>query len=153
MRVKEIINKNAVVCTEDTSLEKVFELMTENGCNCVAVVESNRHRSPIGIITEHDICRQLIGKNRNPRGMRAANVMNTNISKANGDLSLNECLHLIQIKSAERILIIDDDGILCGSLTKAEIEKSLENKSPNNRKIMNDAPFYSYNSPGINRIF
>ncbi len=152
MLVKEIMNKNSVVCTEDTSLEKVFELMTENGCDYVSVVESRAHPMPIGTITEHDICFQIVGRGKNPRGMTAANVLNTQVVKAIGDLSLNECLNLMQIKSAERVFIVDEDGMLCGIVTRPEIEKQVESKS-NNGNMLNNISLQNYSAPGINRLF
>jgi predicted transcriptional regulator len=152
MLVKEIMNKNSVVCTEDTSLEKVFELMTKNECDFVSVVESRAHPMPIGTITEHDICLHIVGKGRNPRGMTAANVLNTNVVKAGGELSPNECLNLMKIKSAERIFVVDEDGMLCGSISRQEIEKLRDNKVSGTNRI-SETPVYSYNAPGINRIF
>jgi CBS domain-containing protein len=151
MLVKEIMNKNTLVCTEDTSLEKVFELMTEHDADCVSVVESSRHRIPIGTITEHDICLRLIGKNRNPRGMRALNVMNTKIIKAIAELSLNECLNLMKIKDTEHLSIVDAEGMLCGTISRTEIEKFTD-RSVKENKISEKVNYY-YNAPGINRIF
>lgn len=152
MLVKEIMNKDSVICTEDTSLEKVFELMTQSGSDYVSVVESRAHPMPIGTITERDICLQIIGKGRNPRGMTAANVLNTNVVKALNDLTTNECLRLMQIKSSERVFIVDEDGILCGTITRTEIEQSAD-KKPSAGNALSEAAGYSYISPGINRIF
>jgi CBS domain-containing protein len=152
MLVKEIMNRNFVVCTEDTSLEKVFELMTENVCDYVSVVESRAHPMPIGTITEHDICLQIVGRGRNPRGMTAANILNTQVVKAIGDLNLNECLNLMQIKSAERVFVVDEDGMLCGTVTRTEIEKQFESQSSNGNMLSNMS-LQNYSAPGINRLF
>ena len=152
MLVKEIMNKNSVICTEDAPLEKVFELMTKNETDFISVVESNAHPMPIGTITEHDICLHIIGKGRNPRGLTAGNVLNTSVVKAAGILSLHECLNLMKIKSADRVFVVDEDGMLCGSISRTEIEKLREQK-PSAANRISETPIYSYNAPGINRIF
>ena len=48
MFVKDIMNRNSIVCTEDTPLAKVYQMMQETGCDYIAVVESYAHRTPIG---------------------------------------------------------------------------------------------------------
>ena len=129
MFVNELMNKNAVVCEEDASLEKVFELMTETGSKVVTVVESSAHRIPLGTITEHDICLQIVGKGRHPRSLQASSVMNQTVVKASENLSLSQCVDLMQIKSTERVCVVDEDGMLAGILTLPEIEKHFQKQT------------------------
>lgn len=151
MFVRDIMNENSVVCTEDTTLAKIYELMMKNDCEYVTVVESRAHRIPIGTITEHDICRQLIERGRNPRDMTAANVMNTNILKIAESLTFSECLNLMQTKQAKRVFIVDEDGMFRGTLTRIEAE-SLKSKELHDN-LIKTYPVSPYRTPGINRIF
>lgn len=151
MFIREIMNMNSVFCTEETSLTKVYEMMTENGCDYMPVVESRAHCVPIGIITEHDICRQILGKGRNPRDMSARNVMNSHIAKVADTASLNECLNLMNIKQTKRIFVVDEDGRLCGTLSRADIEK-IKTEKPRENFFAQTASF-EYQTPGVNRIF
>lgn len=124
MFVRDIMNQCAVVCTEDMPLEKVYNLMQENNCDHMIVVENYAHRTPIGIITEHDICFQVVGRGRNPRGLTAGNVMNTNIARALATLSLTDCILLMQESEAEQAFVVDENGTLHGTVTHRDIEST-----------------------------
>lgn len=151
MFIKEIMNKSAVFCTEETPLTKVYEIMSENGCDYIPVVESRAHLIPIGVISEHDICHQILGRGRNPRDMSAANAMNTNIIKINDCSDIDECLNQMQSGKASRVFIVDENGRLCGTLSRAEIEKNKTEKPQ--EKFFAKAAAFEYSTPGVNRIF
>lgn len=114
MFVRDLINKNPAVCTEDLPLEQVYKLMQEKDSDNVVVIESKAHRIPIGVVTEHEICMQVVGRGRSPRGMTAANVMNTNFVKADLESDLSECR---QRRTGHRpVIVIDENGALQGVL-------------------------------------
>ncbi|MCD9189321.1 MAG: CBS domain-containing protein [Pyrinomonadaceae bacterium] len=151
MFIKEIMNNNSVFCTEETSLTKVYELMSQNDCDYVTVVESRAHGIPIGVVTEHDICYQILGRGRNPRDMSAANAMNTNIVKMPESSDLDDCLNLMKIKKASRVFIVDENGRLCGTLSRDELEKT--KTEPTSDEFFTTAQSFAYPTPGVNRIF
>jgi len=151
MFIKEIMNNNSVFCTEETSLTKVYELMSENDCDYVTVVESRAHGIPIGVITEHDICYQILGRGRNPRDMSAANAMNTNIVKMTASSELDDCLNLMKIKQTNRVFIVDENGRLCGTLSRAELEKT--KNTSKDAEFFTGSQTFEYHTPGVNRIF
>ena len=62
MSVKNMMRTNFVVCTEDMPLEKVFEEMVGADTEHAVVVEGLAHSVPIGVITERDICLQVLGR-------------------------------------------------------------------------------------------
>ena len=70
MLVKEIMSTCIAECTEDMSLERVYHLMQNCGHKVVVVVESKYHRVPIGVVTERTILEQIVGRGRNPKGLR-----------------------------------------------------------------------------------
>ncbi len=125
MIVCEIMNDSSPICTEDMALEEVYGLMEENGQDYVTVVDSLAHKIPIGIISVHGICAQILRRGRDPRGMTAANVMSTDYVKADRWLHMEECRRLIDIKEAETVIVVDDSGSFQGSLTRAELESAV----------------------------
>jgi predicted transcriptional regulator len=131
-------------------LTRVYQLMQENGCDYVTVVESYAHQKPIGIITEHDICMQVVGNRRDPRALTAANVMNTNIIKAPFNLTLADCFDLLETNQAKQALIVNEDGMFCGTLTQFDLEKS-ETKRQNS--LMGGRFFGRYDAHNLNRIY
>jgi CBS domain-containing protein len=118
MLLENIMDRDVPVCTEDVPLEDVLELMDTAGTDHVFVVENYAHRKPIGVITEHDICRQVVGRGRNPRGLTAANVMNTRLVRLNADRSLSECSDIMCENGSKIACVIDGSGVLSGSVAR-----------------------------------
>ncbi len=121
MLLKDIMSEKGAVCTESMPLQQVYEMMRQSDGGFATVVENHAHQKPIGIITEHDICLQIVGKNRNPKGMAAANVMDTKIIRVTGEMSVAECAELVEENGAARLLVVDENGILCGTVAKADL--------------------------------
>jgi CBS domain-containing protein len=151
MFVRDVMRENSVVCTEDMPLAKVYQLMLENGCDYITVVESYAHRIPIGIITEHDICLQVIGKGRDPRSLNAANVMNTNVIKASYKLSLADCSNLMETNQMKRALVVNEDGMLCGILTEFDLENTKTKQQIEN--LLSAEAVSKYNTHRLNRLY
>ena len=122
MSVKNMMKTNFVVCTEDTPLEKVFEKMVNQETDHAIVVEGYAHSVPIGVITEHDICTHVLVRGRSARGLTAANVMNTNITKVRSD---SASVELGSAKGSRLICVVTDNGALCGTITANQFESAV----------------------------
>lgn len=126
MLLSEIIGNDTVVCTEEMPLEEVFSLMDRRSADHVVVIESYSHRKPIGMVTEHDICMHIIGRGRDPRGLTAANVMNTQILRARASDSLAECREMFDRTGFRMLCVVNENGSLDGTVNLAEFESELE---------------------------
>lgn len=151
MFAKDIMNKNAVICTEEMPLMQVYQMMLDNKCEYIPVVESYAHNNPTGVVTEHDICLQIISKGRHPRGLTAASVMNAEITKTLDTSTSSYCSDLLENSRTKRLFVIDENGALCGVITPKEIES---NRIERRAETINRSAFLGeYRNPGINRIF
>src|ERR1019366_2605303 len=54
MKVEQMMNRTAKSCHPEDSLNKAAQLMWDNSCGAVAVVDA--HSKPIGFLTDRDIC-------------------------------------------------------------------------------------------------
>ena len=117
MLAKDVTNYENIYCTSDAPLVTVFQMLLENGCDCVTVVESMAHKNPIGSVTEHDICLKTIREGLNPQRLSAARVMNGNIKTVSGDTNLEECGRLLRQSDCKRLIVVDQDGAYLGILT------------------------------------
>lgn len=151
MFAKDIMNKCAVICTEEMSLIDVYQLMLDSECEYVPVVESNAHNNPTGVITEHDICLQIIAKGRSPRSLTAASVMNAEITKTLDTSTVSYCENLLQNNRTKRLFVVDENGAFCGVISSKEIESGRAERPVD--AINRSAFLGEYRNPGINRIF
>ncbi len=116
------MSKCVTQCTEDTSLERVYELIQKCEHGLVVVIDSEAHRVPIGIVSERSICEQLILKGKNPRSVTAGSVMDSRIK------TLRQTDTAAQItedekKSLAAIIITNDRREVCGIVPKNKIDE------------------------------
>jgi predicted transcriptional regulator len=122
MLVQEIMEPCSTVCTEDTPIAKVYSLMRECDRDTVVVVENRAHPIPIGVVTEHLICEQLLGRGRNPRDLTAGNVMETHFHKVTAGIEADRAASLMTDDARPPVLVIDTDGEICGTLDRTVLD-------------------------------
>lgn len=116
MLVSEIMNKHVAECTEDLGLEEVYELLRQSDTGFVVVIDSHTHRVPIGVVTEHSICEQIILRGRNPRNLFAGAVMDPRI-KSVREGELVESIDVIEGNSVAAVVVTDGNRQVSGTLS------------------------------------
>src|SRR3982751_1359661 len=81
MIIRDIMTECPAECIEDAPLSEVYELIQKCDHGYVVVLDSSAHRVPIGVVSEHSICEQIIGRGRNPKVLRAGSVMDSRIRR------------------------------------------------------------------------
>lgn len=150
MDVNDLMDNTGVVCTEEMPLIEVYKMMLADGADHITVLESYAHRKPIGLITDRDICIQLIQRGRNARGLTAANVMNTTVTKIERNASLSDCRSLLENNSSPTFFVVHR-GRICGIVRRERIESALEN-SPG-RSMLPVGRYLEFQASMVNRIF
>jgi predicted transcriptional regulator len=112
MIVGDMMSRSIAVCTEDTGLERVYELLRNSEHGVVIVVDSEAHRVPIGVVTERSICEQIIARGRNPRTLAAGSIMESRITK------LRESDPVAKLAAPQpgvaAVIVIDEHRKVCG---------------------------------------
>ena len=121
MQVSDIMTDSPAYATPDTSLQVIAQMMVENDCGCIPIVESNDTKSPIGMITDRDIVIRTIAENRNPMDLQAEDIMTGGIVTVSPDTDVEECCNLMESKQIRRVAVVDNNGALCGMVAQADI--------------------------------
>ncbi len=115
------MTKDPACCTPDTVLQRVAEMMVNNDCGEIPVVDNMASMKPIGTITDRDITCRTIAKGLNPLLMTAGQCMSTPCVTAKHETSLEDCCRIMEENQIRRIPIVDDDGACCGIVALADI--------------------------------
>lgn len=120
-RVRNIMTMNPACCTTDTRLVEVAALMVTNDCGEIPVVSNFHEKRLVGVITDRDICCRAVARGLNPNAMKAKDVMTTPAITASVDMSIDECVQLMELKKVRRLPVVDDRGSCCGMVSLADI--------------------------------
>ncbi len=121
MFVSDIMSTCVAECTEDRRLDEVFELIQKSDHGLVVVVDSHAHRVPIGVVTEHSICEQIIGRGRNPKSLTAGSVIDARIKKIAITDPVEKILEARQDDIAA-VIVVDENRRICGLISKDRIK-------------------------------
>jgi CBS domain-containing protein len=121
MNVSEIRTKDPACCTPDTGLQEVAQMMVENDCGCIPVVDSEDSKMPIGMITDRDITCRVVAKGQNPLDFTAEDAMTSTVVSVTPETSIEECCNLMEESQIRRIAVVDKNGACCGIIAQADI--------------------------------
>ncbi|PKL76512.1 MAG: CBS domain-containing protein [Candidatus Melainabacteria bacterium HGW-Melainabacteria-1] len=120
------MTQNTCVVEQGTEVVTVAKLMLENDIGAIPVVQDGK---AIGIITDRDIVTRSLAKGEDPIGHHVEDYMTPSIVSVRENAPLQECLDLMEQHQIRRMLVVDEQGKLCGIVAQADIarEASTEN--------------------------
>jgi CBS domain-containing protein len=123
MKVKEIMKENPAFATLNTSLHDVAQMMMDNDCGCIPVVENRDSKKPLGVLTDRDITLRTVAHNKNPLTMVAGEIITDNIVTVTPETNIEDCIAAMEKNQLRRMVVIDDAGNLCGMVAQADIAR------------------------------
>lgn len=121
MKVKDVMTANPACCLADTGLQEVSQMMTDNDCGEIPVVESMEAKRPIGVITDRDIVCRTVARGLNPLDLTAADSMTKPCVTVTPDMSVAECGGVMEANKIRRVPVVDTKGYCCGIVALADI--------------------------------
>jgi CBS domain-containing protein len=121
MKVKSVMTPDPACCTPATPLREVAQMMATHDCGEIPVVESLGSGKPLGVVTDRDIVIRTLAKGRNPMDLAAGDCMSSPAACVTESASLSEAVDLMESRQLRRILVVDEDGSICGIVAQADI--------------------------------
>jgi CBS domain-containing protein len=123
MQVKDVMTATPACCTANTSLREVANLMVENDCGAIPVVDSEDSKKPVGLITDRDIVCRAVGEGLNPLELTANDCMTSDVLTVTEQSSFEECCRLMEEKQVRRVPVVDEDGACVGIVALADVAR------------------------------
>jgi arabinose-5-phosphate isomerase len=120
LRVKDLMHagERVPVVGEKATLDEALAEMTRKGLGMTAIVDAAQ--KVLGIYTDGDL-RRTLGKSLDPHKIRIAEVMTRNCTTVKVDMLAAEAVNLMQQKSINGLLVVDDAGKLAGALNMMDM--------------------------------
>ena len=115
------MTESPACCTADTPLREVAQMMVQNDCGCIPVVENEDSKKPIGMITDRDITTRVVAEGKNPKDLTAKDAMTSEVVSVTPDTSIEDCCNLMEERQIRRIAVVDNSGSCCGMIAQADI--------------------------------
>jgi CBS domain-containing protein len=170
LRCREIMTRDLVVATRDTSVVEVARMMKQEDTGVIPVVEydtpqggngkseeserkyegRNYLRGKLtGLITDRDIVIRCVADNKDCASTRAEDVMTVDITTAHPNDRVVDVIRKMGDKQVRRIPVVNENGYLVGMISMADI--ALETRQ--DRELAEALEEISKGSSFWNRIF
>ncbi len=115
MKVEQMMNRAVKACSPQDSLNKAAQLMWENVCGAVPVVDP--HSKPIGFLTDRDICMAAYTQGKPIHAITVEAAMAREVVCCQVSDELDYAMRLMGQKHVRRLPVIGPDGKLVGVLS------------------------------------
>ncbi len=114
MSLERICNKEVVTVSPETTLLEVARLMHTRHVGSVVVVEDRR---PVGILTDRDIVVKVVAVEKDPKAIRAKEVMATPPALLNINYDSLDATQIMRDRGLRRLPVVDENRHLLGIIT------------------------------------
>jgi CBS domain-containing protein len=135
MEIKQVMCSQVHACRVDDTLNAPAQLMWDNDCGCVPVVESDGTGAVVGILTDRDICMAAYSQGKPLFQIPVSSAMARKVISCHPDDDVSRVELLMRANRVRRIPVIDEQGRLKGIVSLNDLACEAERE-----QMMRTAP-------------
>jgi CBS domain-containing protein len=128
-RVRDVMTISPACCFPETPVNEVAVLLADHDCGAIPVVENGITGRPVGVVTDRDVVCRVVAAGRDPAATAAADCMTAPCITAAEEMSLEECVALMEGNRVRRIVVVNDSGAVCGIVAQADVALKAEERT------------------------
>jgi CBS domain-containing protein len=133
VKVEEIMVPEVKVCALSDTLNRAAQLMWENDCGCIPVVESASQ--VVGMITDRDICMAAYTRGTSLHNVHVSHAMSPTVfACAPGD-DLLAAQRIMREHRVRRLPVISGDGKLVGIVSLDDIARAANREATSKSQV------------------
>lgn len=122
MKASDIMTGNPACCTPGDTVERAAQLMAENDCGCIPVVDDLQARHVVGVVTDRDLTTRALAQGRGP-DTPVEQVMSDSPSCCTPDTNLDEVARIMAERQVRRVPVVDSEGCCVGMVAQADLAR------------------------------
>lgn len=120
MKISELMTRDVKTCAPADTLQRAAQIMWENDCGIVPIVEGDR---VVGMITDRDVCMAAYTQGQPLWQIPVSGAMATDVHGVHEDDSLDAAESLMQRMRVRRVPVLDGGGRLKGILSMNDLAR------------------------------
>jgi len=121
MTCREVMTPNPVCCLPTETAVRIAKLMKTENIGSVPICDDRHHKKLLGIVTDRDLAIKVIGEGKDPKTMKAEDVMTRAPVACRGEDDLQRALASMEKNQVRRIPVIDGNLELIGIIAQADV--------------------------------
>jgi CBS domain-containing protein len=128
-KITDVMTKNPVVAVASDTVDKVAKLMRSKDIGPVPIVQDQKNRKLIGIVTDRDLVVKVMAEGLDARNITVEQVMTKNpVSVREGD-DLKKVLDVMAHHQIRRVPVVDTDDQIVGIIAQADVATTEDPKT------------------------
>ncbi|HET7010308.1 MAG TPA: CBS domain-containing protein [Anaerolineales bacterium] len=117
----ELMTKDPVCCLPDSSAADAARLMKRENIGPIPVIENERTRKLVGIVTDRDLALKIVAEGRDPTSTKVEAVMTREVVTCRAEDDLQKALNAMSEHQLRRIPVVDNDNRILGIISQADV--------------------------------
>lgn len=128
MLCQDVMTANPRCCTPDDSASRAAKMMKVEDVGVMPVCSGHHSKRLVGIITDRDLCLEIVAEGRDPLNTRVEKCMTREPVTCRIDEDLDTALRRMEGNQIRRIPVVDQNGMLVGIISQADIATRTKNE-------------------------
>ena len=124
MKVQEIMTTAVECCLPSDNARKAAEFMREADAGVVPVIAGQNDPKVIGIVTDRDLCMDVVAPGRHPNDVRVEECMTRQLVLCHPDDEIERAADLMAAKQIRRRPVVDEKGGILGIGALSDVARS-----------------------------
>ena len=121
MRVKNMMTKDPKFCVPADTAQHAAGLMRDEHAGIVPVVESAQSLRIVGVVTDRDLCMNVVAEGRDPRAVPVEECMTAKVVTCTSNDSVERVTELMRENQIRRVPVVNEQHELLGIVALADI--------------------------------
>lgn len=125
MKARDLMTAGPACCSPNDSIQRAAELMEQNDCGCIPVVEGRDNQNVIGVVTDRDVAIRAVGSGRGS-DTRVSDVMTASPCCVDADSDVEQVERVMSDNQIRRVVVVDDAGCCVGIVAQADLARAAD---------------------------
>lgn len=120
-KCSDVMTKDPVCVLPDEMVTEVAQIMQDEDIGSVPVIEDEKSKKLIGIVTDRDLALKVVAEGHDPKSTRVADVMTRQVVTCYEDDSVQKALDAMSEHQLRRIPVVDKHEQIVGIIAQADV--------------------------------
>ena len=121
MRVKQVMTRDPSCCVPSDTAQKAATIMRDQDTGVIPVIENEQSQRIVGLVTDRDLCMNVVAEGRDPRTARVEECMTTAVVACAPNDSMAKATELMKQNQIRRVPVVDEERKLIGIVSLADV--------------------------------
>ena len=121
MRIRNVMTKDPQCCLPSDSAAKAACIMREEHAGVVPVIESEESRKIIGVVTDRDLCMNVVAEGFDPNEISVGECMTTKVVTCSPNDSIEKATELMRENQIRRVPVVNESCEIQGIVSLGDV--------------------------------